>query len=169
MKTPVKVLLITLAVGIPVFLLEPNGPLGGFWEPHADLEDATGIQVPLFIILGVAEALLFGLGVAFVGFGYPLLNAIRHTSNAWTKATYVSIAWMFLSWWAHGSLHVHNGSELNGLLAIEYGFHLTLMAAALIIAYFFLTTLRQEAAKPARGSPRLQPEALLDDLVETIG
>ena len=51
MKTPVKVLVVTLVAGIPAFLLEPNGPLGGFWEPHADVEDAAGIQVPLFIIL----------------------------------------------------------------------------------------------------------------------
>ena len=97
MKTPVKVLLVTLAVGIPVFLLEPNGPLGGFWEPHPDVEDATGIQVPLFIVLGLAEALMFGLGVAFVVLGYSLLKAIGKTSKVWTLATFISIAWILLN------------------------------------------------------------------------
>jgi len=39
-------------------------------------------------------------------------------------------------------MHIHNGDNLQGLLYIEYGFHVTLMAAGLILAYSLLTMLR---------------------------
>jgi hypothetical protein len=38
-------------------------------------------------------------------------------------------------------MHIHNGSDLQGLLYIEYGFHVTLMAAGLVLAYTLLTLL----------------------------
>ena len=37
---------------------------------------------------------------------------------------------------------LHNGSDMQGLLYIEYGFHLTLMVAGLLLAYSLLTLLR---------------------------
>jgi hypothetical protein len=49
------------------------------------------------------------------------------------------------NWWPHDSLHLHNGLALNGLLGIEYGFHVTLMLAGVILAYFFLTLQRRSA------------------------
>ncbi|MGH2522515.1 MAG: hypothetical protein ACRDH2_08425 [Anaerolineales bacterium] len=44
-------------------------------------------------------------------------------------------------------MHTHIGWEYNGLLAIEYGFHVTLMIAGLVVAYFFLTLLREGRAR----------------------
>jgi hypothetical protein len=43
-------------------------------------------------------------------------------------------------------MHIHNGNDLQGLLYIEYGFHVTLMAAGLVLAYSLLTMLRAEDA-----------------------
>ena len=63
-----------------------------------------------------------------------------------SRAAHLSIAWLLSNWWPHDSLHIHNGLNLGGLLGIEYGFHITLMIAGLIVAYFFLTLLRQERA-----------------------
>jgi hypothetical protein len=47
-----------------------------------------------------------------------------------------------VSWWPHDYLHIHNGNDLQGLLYIEYGFHLTLMLAGIVLAYSLLTMLR---------------------------
>ena len=146
MKPWAKVLITTFVLGLTAFLAEPNGPLGAFWAPHPDVAEATGAQVPLFVILGLVDALAFGLGVSFLIFGYPLVKAIGPASEAMARAAHLSIAWLLINWWPHDSLHIHNGLELNGLLAIEYGFHITLIIAGLILAYFFLTLLSQERA-----------------------
>lgn len=146
MKPWIKVLITTLILGIAAFLTEPNGPLGAFWAPNPGVPEATGAQIPLFMILGLAEALAFGLGVSFLIFGYPLVKAIGPASKAMTRGAHLSIAWFLINWWPHDSLHVHNGLELNGLLAIEYGFHMTLLVGGFILAYFLLTLLRQGSA-----------------------
>ena len=140
MSTKAKVILITLIVAIPAFLAEPNGPLGGFWAPTPDAADPTGIQIPLFILLGIGEAVILGLGVAFVFFGYNWLKSVARPSQvspSLVKATYVSIAWILLNWWSHDSLHIHYGLQLDKLLVIEYGYHVTLMIAGVISAWFF--------------------------------
>ncbi len=144
MSTKVKVALITIIVAIPAFLAEPNGPLGGFWAPTPDAPEAEGIQIPLFMLIGIAEAVLFGLGIAFLGFGYRWLKSVARpaqVSQTLTTATYVSIAWILLNWWSHDSLHIHNGLNLNGLLVIEYAYHTTLMLAGVITAWFFYKVL----------------------------
>jgi hypothetical protein len=95
-------------------------------------------------MLNIFEALTFGLGISFLIFGYPLVRAISPASRGLTHAAHLSIAWLLLNWWIHDSLHIHVGMVLNGLLAIEYGFHVTLMLAGVILAIFYMTLLRQE-------------------------
>ena len=144
MKTWIKVLIVTLVVGFPAFLAEPNGPLGGFWAPPPGGPEPEGAQLPLFQVLGLLDALMLGLGVSFLVFGYPLVKAVGTASRSLTLAAHLSITWVLIQWWAHGSLHISVGLDLSGLLAIEYGFHVTIMIASLIMVYFFLTVLRQE-------------------------
>ena len=143
----VKWLVVTLVLAVIAFLASPNGPLGGFWRPSADFPQPTDAQLPLFILLNVAEALAFGLGISFLIFGYPLVQTILPASNGLTLGAHLSIAWLLFSWWPHDSLHVANGLNLSGLLAIEYGFHVTLMVAGVILAYFFFTLVRQRAVQ----------------------
>jgi hypothetical protein len=104
----------------------------------------VGIQLALFILLKIAEALTFGLGISFLIWGYPVARAVFPASKNLTRAAHFSIAWLLFSWCPHDSLHIHNGMDLSGLLAIEYGFHVSLMIAGMILAYFFLTLLRQK-------------------------
>ena len=143
----VKWLVVTLVLAVIAFLASPNGPLGGFWRPSADFPAPTDAQVPLFVLLNVAESLAFGLGISFLIFGYSLLQKVLPASKGLTIAAYLSIGWLLFSWWPHDSLHVANGMNLNGLLGIEYGFHVTLMIAGVILAFFFLALLRQRAAE----------------------
>jgi len=142
MKPPMKVVIVTLLLGILAFLTESNGPLGGFWAPSPEVPRAVGVQLPLFMILGAAEALAFGLGVSFLLFGYSTLKANVPVSAPMTRAAHLSIAWLLINWWAHDSLHQHNGMNLNGLLGIEYGFHVTLIIAGVILLRFFMLVVR---------------------------
>ena len=151
MKTSTNVVIVTLLLGVLGFLTEPNGPLGSFWAPSPMVPQATGVQVPLFMILGAAEALAFGLGVSFLLFGYSTLKANVPVSASMTRAAHVSIAWLLGNWWAHDSLHLHIGMSLKGLLGIEYGFHITLIAAGVILLRFFLAVVRAPAALQARA------------------
>ena len=143
----IKWLAVTLVLAVIAFLASPNGPLGGFWRPSADFPHPTDAQLPLFILLNVAEALAFGFGISFLIFGYPLMQSILPASKALTLAAHLSIAWLLFSWWPHDSLHVANGMNLNGLLAIEYVFHVTLMITGAILVYFFLALVRQRAVQ----------------------
>lgn len=121
--------LVTMALGQKIWTAPPGASV-----PPAGL-------VPFFIMLELAGDLLFGLGVSFVIFGYGLL--VRARQPLWlTYATYVSIAWLMLSWWPHGNLHrvTPSGAWLN-LLYIDYGFHLSLMVGSAIVALFFIRTL----------------------------
>ena len=149
MKTPAKVVIVSLVLGILGFLTEPNGPLGAFWAPDPAMPQAMGVQLPLFMALGAVEALALGLGVSFLLFGYSTMKANTSVSEPLARAAHLSIAWFLINWWAHDSLHQHNGLHLGGLLRIDYGFHFTLILAGLILARFFLAVVQA----PARSSP----------------
>ena len=142
-----RVIGLTVVLAAVAFLTSPNAPLGGFWRPGPDVPTPSAAQLPLFILLNIAEVLTFGLGVSFLLFGFPIVRAISPASELLTRAAHLSIAWTLFNWWPHDSLHLHLGLDLNGLLAIEYGFHITLMIAGGIMAAFFITLLRGRAAK----------------------
>lgn len=151
MKTPTKVAIVTLVVAVLGFLTEANGPLGGFWAPSPTIPEAAGVQVPLFMILGAAEALSLGLGVSFLLFGYSTLKANVPASATLTRGAHLAIAWLLINWWAHDSLHQHNGMNLNGLLGIEYAFHVTLIVAGVILVRFFVAVVGGSAPASARA------------------
>ena len=157
MKTWIKVLIVTLVFAIPAFLVAPNAPLGVFWDPHPDITvpDITvpmGIQGSLFTLLSAINALVLGLGIAFLLFGYPLVMAIGCASRGLTRAAHLSIGWLLVSPWLHDSLHMVVGLETGPLLAVEYGIHATAMIAGLIVAYFFVDALRGREAAPATAA-----------------
>ena len=64
---------------------------------------------------------------------------------------YLSIGWFLVSWWPHDNLHIHNGMDMQGLLYIEYSFHVTLIIAALVLAFSLLTQLRSGEAGVETG------------------
>jgi energy-coupling factor transporter transmembrane protein EcfT len=136
---------LTLVLAIIAVLANPSGPLGGFWRPAADMHAPMGAELPFAILLKIAEGLTFGLGISFLVFGYPTVRAISPASGRLTRAAHLSIAWLLFSWWPHDSLHIHNGMNVGGLLAIEYAFHITLMIAGIILARFFLTLVQRPA------------------------
>ena len=70
----VKVLVITLLVTIPAFLL---GHV--IWHP-VGLAPSPG-QMPFFMVVGLFEALALGLGVSFLIFGLPLVRSVSADSR----------------------------------------------------------------------------------------
>jgi hypothetical protein len=149
MRTTVKVLLVTLLIGIPAFLLAPMAPFGpAIWPAPAPLMPApTPGQVTLLMVFGALEAAALGLGVAFVILGWPLVRRAAAPDRGRAMAMYLSTAWLLVNWWLHDGLHMVSGMNPRGLVWIEWGFHGTLIVAGAALAYCF--------ARPDwEGSPR---------------
>jgi len=131
-----QVALVVLGAGIPAFLLGrviwPDAP-GAATPPAAIL--------PVFIAISAVEALLFGVGVAFLVFGRRLLSTDR---SKLAVAAFAAIAWSLLSWWPHDNFH-RVTHDWYGLAAIEVAFHVTLIASIVVVAAYFLRTLKAEA------------------------
>ncbi len=67
---------------------------------------------------------------------------------------YLAIGWLLVSWWPHNHLHqTINPADLNALLGIEYGFHVLLYVAGLVLAWFFLGVLRQATSAAGQSAP----------------
>lgn len=136
MSTRVAVALTTLVVAVLSVLITPV-----LWPRPAE-SDMPSSLLPFFIVLALVESILFGLGVAFLGFGLPIVQRAANVAGVGAWPTYVSIAWLLVSWWPHDNFHQVVGQDFAGLLYVEYGFHLTLMIGGVIIARFFLAALR---------------------------
>lgn len=103
------------------------------WPDPAGAPMPPANLMPFFIGLSVLESLIFGVGVAFFIMGLARMRG--RSSLAW--AAFLSVVWSLVSWWPHDNLHrINPESNMAGLLRIEYGFHVTLMIAGAIIAYW---------------------------------
>lgn len=142
MKKWLKVLIVTIIFAIPAFIL---GPV--IWPISADFPAPAPEQVPYFIFLSIFDSLFFGLGITFMLFGWPLVRRMANGSWLLGWALYLSIAFLLVSWWPHINLHNTTGFDLQGLLYIDYGFHIPLMISGAIVAYGFLNLFRQMSEK----------------------
>ena len=107
------------------------------WPDIPGMDAPSAIQLPFFILLSVIEAAAFGLGMAFLIFGFGRAMRVAGWPG---KLAFLSTVWLLISWWPHDNLHrvMHEG-DFWGLLRIEYGFHVTLMIAAGLVAYYLWT------------------------------
>ena len=138
--TRTKVVAVTLVAAVAAMVV---GPI--LW-PTSDpplFPEPTATQLPQFVVLQVFTCLTFGLGVSFLLFGLPMVRQVTAGWRLRVWSAYLSIGWLLVSWWPHGHLHQHNGDDVQGLLYIEYGFHVAPMLAALVLAYCFLSLLRE--------------------------
>ncbi len=145
MKTWVKVTLVTVVLGVAAMAL---GPI--LWPMAEGGVQPTAGQLVFFIVLEAIQSLTFGLGVSFLLFGLPTVRGASPNSRLMAWAMYLSIGWLLVSWWPHGHLHQVVGENFQGLLYIEYGFHVTAILAGLVLAYGFLLLLRQQSTAPTR-------------------
>jgi hypothetical protein len=125
---------IGILVAVVAFAANPNGPLGGFWRPDSMSPDPTSLQLPFFILLNIFESLTFALAVVLLIFNLPKKPLAPLSLNQ-TRGAFISLLWFMGNWWAHDSLHMHIGMNLQSLLFLEYGFHVTLMLASLYLLW----------------------------------
>ncbi len=158
MKTWMKVLLITLPVAIASL------PIGQMLWPPATADgmgmemEMSGLMLLGFIGVSVFEGLALGIGVSFLVLGLPVVRRLAtngYGALAW--ASFAAIIWFLVSWWPHDGLHRSMGDDMTALLAVEYGFHVTLIIAGAILAYAFVRTasrfLGQRQSAPSGAYP----------------
>jgi hypothetical protein len=136
----VKVTVVTVIVGVAAMAL---GPI--LWPIAEGGAQPTAGQLFFFIVLEAIQSLAFGLGIAFLLFGLPTVRGVSPNSQLMAWAMYQSIGWLLVSWWPHSHLHQVVGENLQGLLYIEYGFHVTVIIGAIVLAYGFLSLLREQS------------------------
>ena len=107
------------------------------WPPHPTVPHPTDAQVPFLIGLSVAEALAFGAGVVFLLSGWRFVERLIALPPWLRLASFLSVAWLLVSWWPHDNLHIHHALDLSALIAIEYAFHVSVMGCGAILAYAF--------------------------------
>ena len=149
MHISVRIVLLTVGAGLPAFLLSRV-----LWPPAPGSPEPGAAQLPWFLALGILEALVFGLGVSFLVFGLPMLRRVGTRLGASPWPVYLAIGWLLVSWWPHNHLHqTISPADLNALLGIEYGFHVSLYVVGLVLAWFFLGVVRQATSGPGRSAP----------------
>lgn len=159
MKPWVKVLIVTVLVAVPAFFL---GPI--LFLPADIGVEPTAAQIPQFLFLAVGDALLLGVGVSFLLFGFPVMRKVSPDSKLRAWAMYLSIGYLMVSWWPHLNLHAHNGMDLQGLLLIDYFFHLPLEAIAVVLAISFISLVRSRGSEllvPSTGEEASEEEGAL--------
>ena len=95
----------------------------------------SSAQLPFFMFLSALESVAFGVGMAFLIFGWPMVSKLQGADKKDIKMSFIAISWLLISWWPHDNMHRVNGENLAGLLRIEFMFHFTLILAALVLAY----------------------------------
>src|SRR6266545_2087306 len=114
MKTWLKILLITLGTAVLTFVLSPI-----IWPPDPHGAAPSGLQLLLFMVLAALDALIFGLGVAFISYGLPLVRRVANGSRARTWITSTATGGLFISCWPQDNIHKHKALDLAGWLMID--------------------------------------------------
>ncbi|WP_277212439.1 hypothetical protein [Isoptericola croceus] len=138
------------AIGALLALVtSPQGPLGGFWgAPSVDELGIQGGALAALLAYGLLEAVGFGLGLAWLFTATPMLKL-----GPLARATYVSMAWLLVSWYPHGALHQKlDHHDWAGLARIEWGFHATMVVAAIIVGNYLWRAGAVDGSAPARES-----------------
>jgi hypothetical protein len=126
----------TAAAAVPLSFL--------LWQPPAGAVGPPSSILPLLVPVAVVmPSIALGVGVAFLVFGRPLLAA--GGSPALSRSAYLGVAWLLMSWWPHSNFH-RVASGWTSILLVDYVFHTTAIAAAGIVAIFFLRLLRERRA-----------------------
>ena len=159
MKRWMKVTIVTLMVAVPAFVLGP------VLFPPADVgSEPSAAQIPFFMFLGAADAILLALGVSFLVFGLPVLRKVSPDSRLRAWAMYLAIGYLMVSWWPHLNLHISTPIDnWQMLLYIDFLFHLPLEIAGVVLAYcafsIFMSWRSGKLAEAVRAeNDDIQPE-----------
>jgi hypothetical protein len=145
MSTSLKFTLITLTAAVAAFLLNPI-----LFPPNPTVAPPEPALIPYFLGIAVVETLFFGVGVAFLILGLPLLRRVARVSGTSAWPPYLAIGYLTASWWPHLGMHAVAGLDMDKLIVVDYVFHLPYIVSAVIVAYFFYRSL--QAASRSRST-----------------
>lgn len=135
MTTRTKFVLLSLLFGLPTI---PLGPY--LWPPLITISQE---QLYFFIGVAVFEAIGFGCGLSFLILMWPKIKKVPARFKNRVLAMYLAIGWSLASWWPHDHMHsVLQHSDVWSLLKLEYLFHVSLIVSAVVLAYCFITIVR---------------------------
>ena len=118
--------LVTLVASVGSFVLSRV-----IWPDLPNMPMPMGAQLPLLIAVGIVESLAFGVGVSFIIFAWGFMKG--RSVEDWL--VFFSAAWLLISWWPHDNLHrITPMGDYWGLIRLEWGFHITLIIAGVIVA-----------------------------------
>ena len=135
-KTRTKVITTIFLLSVFAFLFTPMAPIGSqIWPAPADM-GASSAQVGLLILYTAISSLGFGIGVAFLIWGYPYVKKVFNKTYApWV---FFGVFWMTWSWWIHDIGHMTTHGSVAWLLVLEYVFHATNVLFGGVIALAFV-------------------------------
>lgn len=139
-----RMLLLTIAIGTAAFFAGPR-----IWPMGLDVPTPPANLLPGYIALSGIEALAFGFAVAFAVFGWPAIRSLDLGAPWLNKLLFVTLCWFIGNWWMHDNLHMHNGLNMHGLLFIEVGFHISMLACGVTLAVGILRSAKRAAAAKA--------------------
>jgi hypothetical protein len=137
--------LLTIGLAVPAFVLSR-----AIWPDPPGVPPPPSELVPFLLVPALFEAVAFGAGVAFLlAAGRALISGRR--SDGLTIAACASAGWALVSWWPHSNMHRAN-TTLEGLIRIDWVFHLSLIVGAAIIGVYLYRVLSR-----AEQRQRLEP------------
>jgi hypothetical protein len=145
MRTPITFSAITLASAVAAFLLNPI-----LFPPNPSVAPPEPALIPYFLGIAVVETLFFGVGVAFVIMGLPMLRRVARVSGISAWPAYLAISYLTASWWPHLGMHAVAGLDMEKLIVVDYVFHLPYIISAVIVAHFFWRTLQASTTNTVR-------------------
>lgn len=146
MQTSKKILLMAVAIGLPAFVLTPGAPVGQMVWPEVHGPEPTGPQIALLMLYSALSSLAMGVAIGYLAFGFEWT---RRIFTRWSAAAHLAIVFIPGSYWIHDSLHMINGENMAGLIALEYGFHLPGFAAGTILMVAAAKTVQARAVRRA--------------------
>ena len=112
-----------LAGTVLAVLIGPRGPLGGFWRPAPEIPQPGGAVLAGLIGENLLECLAFGAGLAVLVLGRRWFGS-RMAQGLPATLGWLATVWLFASWFPHGALHPHVGTQQpQALVVVEWIFH----------------------------------------------
>ncbi|MFJ9518629.1 amino acid adenylation domain-containing protein [Kitasatospora sp. NPDC101801] len=108
----------------------------GFWPGSTDLSHVPSPWAALFHLLYLFEWLGFGLGLALLLLGGPLL-ARNGRPLGLTLLARLAVGWLLAAWWPQDNWYrVSQATDWPRQAALVYGFNVSLLLAALVLVGF---------------------------------
>ena len=139
-----KAAVLTVVLAGASLAMHPFAYGAWLWPPSPLCPVPGDAQFPLLALVAAVEAGAFGLGMAYAVWGYSTVSFFR---ARWQRLVmFVGIVWQLSNWMLHDNLHINVGPDLSSMIAIEFAFHLTLIASAALMALALMVQARDSTA-----------------------